>query len=381
MPKKVCILGATGSIGRNCLSVIESLGGKFAVRSLAARKNVEGLLEAAHRCGADRICLAGGEVTDSVTPDALEGLEVCRGSRALEELAADRDVDIVVNALVGGAGLGPSLAALGAGKRLALANKESMVMAGPHLIELAAKEPGAEIIPVDSEHSALFQLIRDKKDSALSKVIITASGGPFRGYDRTRLEQVSFSDSQRHPTWNMGPKITVDSATLANKGLEVIEAHFLFGVEYNNIEVLVHPQSIVHAMAVFHDGAVLAHLGVADMRIPIQYALTWPERLRSEVPAPDFAELGGLAFEPVNRDNFPCLDLAYEAGRQAGVATAVYNAANEIAVERFMAGQIGFTRIPDTIEKSLAGAPKMSGPSLEEIFEADNWARGFASKL
>ncbi len=381
MPKKVCILGATGSIGENCLSVIRGLQEKFSVYALAARNNLEKLLESALASGAAHICLTQAGVLDSIDPGRLEGFQVHSGRDALEELASLREVDIVVNALVGGAGLAPSLAALKAGKRLALANKESLVMAGKHMMDLAADSRSAQIIPVDSEHSALFQLLKDQPGKTLEKVIITASGGPFRSYDRRRLGKVSFSDSQDHPTWEMGPKITVDSATLANKGLEIIEAHFLFGLGYDNIEVLVHPQSIVHAMAVFNDGSVLGHMGVPDMRIPIQYALTFPERLAGEVPAPDFAGVGNLTFEPVNWENFPCLGLAYEAGRTSGVATAVYNAANEIAVEKFTRGEIRFTSIPDIIEKTLAAAQKIDDPSLEQILQADKWARDFAGRL
>ena len=381
MRKKVCILGATGSIGENCLSVIQGMQNRFSVCAVAARNNAERLLSSARACSAAHICLTGANALDSIDPGRLEGFRLHLGQDALEELAALEEADIVVNALVGGVGLTPSLAALRAGKRLALANKESLVMAGGHLVNLTARHPSAEIIPIDSEHSALFQLIKDQPQKTLKKVIITASGGPFRGYDRKLLDEVSFSDSMNHPTWSMGPKITVDSATLANKGLEVIEAHFLFGLGYDNIEVLVHPQSIVHAMAVFSDGSVLGHMGVPDMRIPIQYALTYPERLASKIPAPDFAALGSLTFEPVNRENFPCLALAYEAGRQAGVATAVYNAANEAAVERFTRGEIHFTRIPDIIEKTLAAAQKIDDPSLEQILQAHKWAEDFARQL
>jgi len=381
MRKKICILGATGSIGENCLSVISDFRDRFSVYALAARNNSEKLLRSARASGAEHICLTEPRALDAVDPGALEGLQVHLGREALDELAALEEVDIVVNALVGGVGLAPSLAALEAGKRLALANKESLVMAGSHMLEMTARRSSAEIIPIDSEHSALFQLIENRSAGTLEKVIITASGGPFRGYGPERLEQVSFSDSQNHPTWSMGPKITVDSATLANKGLEVIEAHFLFGLGYDNIEVLVHPQSIVHAMAVFNDGAVLGHMGVPDMRIPIQYALTYPERLPGRVRAPDFTSLASLTFEPVDRENFPCLDLAYQAGRQAGVATAVYNTANEVAVERFTRGEVRFTRIPYIIEKTLAAAQNIDNPSLEQILQAESWARDFAGRL
>jgi len=382
MPQNVCILGATGSIGENCLAVLNELAPRFRVVSLAAHRNVHRLLESARAFGAARICLADCSVAEEIDRQSLGAIELGCGQESLVELATDPEVDIVVNAMVGSAGLAPSVAALKAGKRLALANKESLVMAGAHLIRLAGEKPGAEIIPVDSEHSALFQLIDlHESRSALEKVIITASGGPFRGSDRARLEKVTFAESLNHPTWRMGPKITIDSASLANKGLEIIEAHFLFGLEYKNIEVLVHPQSIVHGMAVFHDGAVLAHMGVPDMRIPIQYALTYPDRVQSSIRPPDLAAIGELTFESVDGKNFPCLALAYEAGRKGGVATAVFNAANEAAVKLFSKGLIAFTQIPVIIEKTLAEVRKGGEPSLEEIFQADSWARDFAIQL
>lgn len=382
MPQNVCILGATGSIGENCLAVLNELAPRFRVVSLAAHRNVHRLLESAKAFGAARICLADCSVAEEIDRQSLGAIELGCGQESLVELATDPEVDIVVNAMVGSAGLAPSVAALKAGKRLALANKESLVMAGAHLIRLAGEKPGAEIIPVDSEHSALFQLIDlHELRSALEKVIITASGGPFRGSDRARLEKVTFAESLNHPTWRMGPKITIDSASLANKGLEIIEAHFLFGLEYENIEVLVHPQSIVHGMAVFHDGAVLAHIGVPDMRIPIQYALTYPDRVQSSIRPPDLAAIGELTFESVDGKNFPCLALAYEAGRKGGVATAVFNAANEAAVKLFSKGLIAFTQIPVIIEKTLAEVRGGGEASLEEIFQADSWARDFAIQL
>jgi len=381
MSKAVCILGATGSIGENCLAVIDKLGGRFEVAALAARSNADRLIARARACGAKKISLADCQALRDIPGEKLAGLEVGCGPDSLVDLARLPNVDIVVNALVGAAGLAPSVAALESGKRLALANKESLVMAGPYLMRLAAEIRGAEIIPVDSEHSALFQLIRNQPPQELNKIIITASGGAFRGYGRERLEKVTFSESLNHPTWSMGPKITVDSATLANKGLEVIEAHCLFGLDYENIEVLVHPQSIIHGMAVLRDGSVLCHMGVPDMRLPIQYALTFPERLPTGIGSPDFTRIGKLTFEPVDKMNFPCLALAYEAGRKGGVATAVYNAANESAVESFRKEKISFVGIPLVIEKVLARAPQVNNPSLEDIFEADRWARDFAAGL
>jgi len=380
MPKKVCILGATGSIGVNCLKVIAALEGQFEVVSLAARRNVKALLEAARSAGVRRICVSDPGALSTVPPESLEGFELHTGDEALVEFAADSQADIVVNALVGAAGLPPSVAALKAGKRLALANKESLVMAGSHLMRLAAEVPGASIVPVDSEHSAIFQLL-ESHGQALERIVITASGGPFRGCAREELELKTYSDALRHPTWSMGPKITVDSASLANKGLEVIEAHYLFGLDYEHIDVLVHPQSIVHGMSVYGDGAVLAHMGVPDMRIPIQYALTWPTRQPGPLAKPDFPALGCLTFERVDSRNFPCLELAYAAGRLGGVATAVFNAANEAAVSAFSRDEIGFMGIPRLIEKTLFAAPNVAEPSLEAILEADRWAREYAAAL
>ena len=382
MPKTVCILGATGSIGENCLAVLAELDSRFDVFALTARRSARKLAEAARACGAKRISLADPEALRDLDGTSLTGIEVTSGLESLVELAAHPEVDIVVNALVGAAGLAPSIAALRAGKRLALANKESLVMAGSHLMRLAAETPGAEIIPVDSEHSAIFQLIRGHAfGSELEKIIITASGGPFRGSDRERLSKVTFAESLNHPTWSMGPKITVDSATLANKGLEVIEAHYLFAMGYDKIEVLVHPQSIVHGMVVFIDGSVMGHLGVPDMRIPIQYALTFPERVKNSIRSPEFHNLGRLTFEAVDEKNFPCLELAYEAGKSGGVATAVYNAANEAAVELFSEGRITFTAIPEIIGKTLAKVSGSASPDLEEILAADLEAREFAAGL
>ncbi|HLA38758.1 MAG TPA: 1-deoxy-D-xylulose-5-phosphate reductoisomerase [Candidatus Glassbacteria bacterium] len=376
MVKKLCILGVTGSIGLNCLDVVKQLGGRFEVVALAANSNAGGLVKAARACGARRICLASCRAAESLPRKSLRDLELSCGPEAVAELARLPEVDIVVNAMVGASGLASSMAALEAGKRLALANKESLVMAGAHLMNLAVKVPGAQILPVDSEHSAIFQLIEGHRSGGgLERVVITASGGPFRGRDRQELEKATFEDSLRHPTWSMGPKITVDSASLANKGLEVIEAHYLFGLEYDKIDVLVHPQSIVHGMAVFHDGVVIAHLGVPDMRIPIQYALTYPERLANRIGQPDFSELARLTFEPVDEANFPCLALAYRAGRTGGVATSVYNAANEVAVELFSKGKICFTEIPGVIEKALERVPGVENPSLDQILEADRRAR------
>jgi 1-deoxy-D-xylulose-5-phosphate reductoisomerase len=382
MAKTLSILGATGSIGRNCLSVVAEQNGNYEVLALGARSSADKLLAAAKDCGATTICLGDPDSADKLDSDSLGAIECRTGSSELEELAAHPEVDIVVNAMAGAAGLGPSVAALRAGKRLALANKESLVMAGDQLMKLAAETPGAEIIPVDSEHSALFQLIEGHRvGGALERVVITASGGPFRGFSRESLEQVRYQDSLKHPTWAMGPKITVDSATLANKGLEVIEAHFLFALGYDQIDVLVHPQSIVHGMAVFGDGAVMAHLGVPDMRIPIQYALSYPERVSNKIDKPDFAELAKLEFEQVDNEKFPCLGLAFEAGSRGGVAPAVFNAANEVAVDLFSHDKIGFTGIPRVIEQTLAAAPQIDEPSLDDIFEVDSWARSHAASV
>jgi len=309
-----------------------------------------------------------------VPPDRAGAAQWGSGRQALLEAATHPDADIVLNALVGAAGLEPTLAALRAGKRVALANKESLVCGGPLVME-AARRGGGELVPVDSEHSAILQCLHGTDPAAVSRLLLTASGGPFRGYSAERLAAVTPADALRHPTWEMGAKVTVDSATLANKALEVIEAHFLFGVPYERIEAVVHPQSIIHSMVELVDGSVLAQLGFPTMELPILYALTHPERLPYRTRRFDPVAAGTLTFEPVRAESFPAFGLGVQAGRAGGTAPAVYNAANEVAVAAFLAGRLPFTGIAGAIAAALERHPGGEALALEQVLEADAWAR------
>ena len=369
MTKGVAILGSTGSIGTTALRVLARQQERFRVVALTAFNNAALLREQAARCAPEVVGLVG---TDGIHPpdDAWRV-----GPAALVEAATRDDVDIVLNAVVGVAGLDATLAALRAGKRVALANKESLVVAG-QLAHQAACAGGGEIVPVDSEHSAILQCIAERPRHEVRRLVLTASGGPFRTWSRERLERATVADALQHPTWSMGRKITVDSATLANKALEVIEAHFLFGVPYERIEVVVHPQSVVHSFVEFVDGSVLAQLGAPSMELPILYALTHPERLPDTgVPPFDPVELGPLTFERVRTEDFPALRLGVDAGRRGGAAPAVFNAANEEAVALFLDGRIGLLEIARAIEgalDALAGAP---GGTRDLLLAADAAAR------
>lgn len=362
VPIRVVILGSTGSIGVQALDVIGSDPERFEVVGLAAGANAELLDRQRSRLGlpADRAVLG---VAD---PDGLVAM------------AALAEADVVLNGVVGFAGLGATIAALEAGKRLALANKESLIAGGP-VVAAARRRGGGELIPVDSEHSALYQVLRSGSSEEVAQLVITASGGPFRGASRAELDAVTVAQALDHPTWNMGPKITVDSSTLMNKGLEVIEAHELFGVSYDAIEVVVHPQSIVHSMVTFTDGATIAQLSLPDMRLPIGLALGAPARLARPYGAIDWATIGSLTFEPPDREAFPCLDLAYAAGRAGGDAPAILSGANEVAVAAFLEGVIGWTAIAEVVDAALQeGTGKVD--DLAEVLEADRTARTRAEK-
>jgi 1-deoxy-D-xylulose-5-phosphate reductoisomerase len=368
--KRVLIVGSTGSIGTQALDVVEG-SGELEIAGLAAGTSWELLLEQARRFGVDRLALAD--------PDAAaragEHARVLSGPEGLVELIVETDCDLVLNALVGSAGLGPTVAALGEGIDLALANKESLVVGG-ELVTALAEATGAQLIPVDSEHSALFQLVAGEPPGTVDRLVLTASGGPFRG--RTDLEGVTVEEALAHPTWRMGGKITVDSATLMNKGLELIEAHHLFGVPYEAIDVVVHPQSIVHALVHLNDGASLAHLGYPDMRVPISYALHHPERADVPVRSLDLAELGSLTFEAPDEATFACLRLAREAARAGGTAPCVLNAANEVAVHAFLRGELSFTGIARVIESTLEELPARVVRHFSDLYEADAEAREVA---
>jgi len=370
--RRILIVGSTGSIGTQALDVVER-SGELEVVGLAADSSWEPLLEQARRHGVGRLALSDPD--SAARASEHSDAEILAGPEGLVELIADTDCDLVLNALVGSAGLGPTVAALGEGIDLALANKESLVVGG-ELVTALAEATGAQLIPVDSEHSALHQLIAHEPPGTVERLVLTASGGPFRG--RTDLDGVTPEEALAHPTWAMGGKITIDSATLMNKGLELIEAHHLFGVGYDRIDVVVHPQSIVHALVHLNDGASLAHLGYPDMRVPISYALHSPERADVPVPTLDLVELGSLTFEAPDAESFPCLHLARDAARAGGTAPCVLNAANEVAVYAFLRGELSFTGIARVIESTLAELPARPVRHFSDLYGADSEAREVA---
>jgi 1-deoxy-D-xylulose-5-phosphate reductoisomerase len=373
--KGVAILGSTGSIGTTALRVLERQRGRFHVAALTAFANSALLAEQAARFSPRFV----GLVRSGERGAAGEGW-AC-GERCLVDAATVDGVDIVLNAVVGAAGLDATLAALEHGRRVALANKESLVMGGD-LVRAAARRGGGELVPVDSEHSAILQCIAGRPRSDIRRLVLTASGGPFRRWSREQLERATLADALQHPTWQMGRKITVDSATLANKALEVIEAHFLFDVPYERIDVVVHPQSVVHSFVEFIDGSVLAQMGVPSMELPVLYALTFPDRAPDTgVPPFDPVELSPLTFESVRRDDFPALSLGVQAGRSGGAAPAVFNAANEAAVALFLDGAIRFGDIPRAIESALDRHGDAGGGSREAILSADALARRHVQEL
>ncbi len=354
--RSIVILGSTGSIGQQALDVIARYPDEYRVVGLSAHNQADLLAKQA-------ATLPVPPLTTLTSRDGLAGLlELCRLDEA----------DTVINALVGSIGLRPTLESLQAGKKLLLANKESLVAGGELVLAAAGKQ---EIIPIDSEHSALFQCLRGEDPADVAKLIITASGGPFRGRSRTELSAVTLTEALAHPRWTMGPKITIDSATMMNKGLEVIEAHYLFGMPYENIDVVVHPQSIVHSLVEYVDGSVIGHLGPTDMRVPIQYALTYPRRQTAPAGTINLIELARLDFEAPDNEAFPALSYAYQAGRTGGTAPAVLNAANEAAVAAFRAGACGFSDIADCLEDVLNSHSVLPADSVDVLEEAERWAR------
>ncbi len=375
----VVILGSTGSIGKQTLEVVDLHPDRFRVVGLAARDEIDELaLQADKYCPA---MVAIGEM-DCYMPlkNRLGGAcQVVAGMEGMCELASRDDVDIVVVAVSGSIGILPTLAAIRRSRRIALANKETLVAAGDIVMSLA-QEYQAPIIPVDSEHSAIFQCLAGEA-AHLRNIWLTASGGPFRDYTQQELTRVTVDMALRHPNWKMGPKITVDSATLMNKGLEVIEAHHLFGVSYDRIKVVIQKESVIHSMVELADGAFLGHLGVADMRIPIQYALSYPDRLPSPAAGLDFSQIGAIHFQQPDLQRFPLLRVAYEAGRVGGTLPAVMNAANEVAVHKFLAGQIDFLDIARLVVKVLEAHSSVARPQLDDIFAMDTWARAYCSEL
>ncbi|HYB25636.1 MAG TPA: 1-deoxy-D-xylulose-5-phosphate reductoisomerase [Solirubrobacteraceae bacterium] len=379
MPRRVAILGSTGSIGWQALDVIERSGGELSVVALSAASSWETLLEQAARHGVRRVALADSDAAARASEAWTNG-EVLSGPEGVVRLIADCECDMVLNAIVGSAGLLPTVATLAEGIDLALANKESLVVGG-ELVTALAQATGAAMLPVDSEHSALHQLLASERPGTVDRLILTASGGPFRGLRRQDLEHVTTEQALAHPTWAMGGKITIDSATLMNKGLELIEAHHLFGTPYEQIDIVVHPQSIIHSLVQLCDGATLAHLGYPDMRVPISYALHHPERVDVPVRPLDLVEVGSLTFEPVDEETFNCVRLAREAARAGGTAPCIMNAANEVAVHAFLAGRLRFLDIAAVIEETLALLPAEPVHSFDSLGEADGEARRVAGEL
>jgi len=374
-PTNIAVLGSTGSIGRNTLEVIAASNGSMKVAALAAHANTALLLRQAQAVRPKAVAVtdpaAAGRQDWSALPKETELLV---GAENLVRLAADESADIVVSAIVGSAGLRSTWAALEAGKTVALANKESLVVGGPLMTELARRK-NAHIIPVDSEHSAVFQALRAGRREEVRRVVLTASGGPFRSLSLEQLAQVTVADALAHPTWTMGPKITVDSATLMNKALEIIEARWLFDLRADQISVVIHPQSIVHSMVEYRDGSVVAQLSPPDMKLPIQYALTWPERREGIAEKLDWSRAMELRFEPPDFERFDALRLGLEAAEAGGTAGAVVNGANEAAVAEFLAGRLGFDRIVPICRSVFDNHNYIPDPSLDQLFEADGLAR------
>ncbi|HMA27603.1 MAG: 1-deoxy-D-xylulose-5-phosphate reductoisomerase [Solirubrobacterales bacterium] len=373
--KRVLILGSTGSIGRQALEVIAA-SEELQVAGLSAASSWERLLAQARELGVPAVAIADTEAAERASQ--AWGGRVLAGEEGIRELIGESKPDLVLNAVVGAAGLGPTVVALTEGIDLALANKESLVVGG-ELVTALAEATDARIIPVDSEHSALYQLIRAEPPGTVERLVLTASGGPFRG--RTDLSGITAEEALAHPTWQMGGRITIDSATLMNKGFEMIEAHHLFAVPYERIDVVIHPQSIIHSLVHLNDGASLAHLGYPDMRVPISYALQFPERADVDVPTLDLSRVGQLTFEQPDTEVFACLRLAREAGEAGGTAPCVLNAADEVAVEAFLAGRIPFTGIPEVIDRTLEAIPGGPVRHFEDLFDVDAAARGHARGL
>ena len=381
MPQRLVILGSTGSIGRQTLDVVSRKPEGFEVAGLVAGRRTDLLAEQIKRFRPVAVSVADdAAAADLRARLGAEAPEIRVGGNGAAEVAVGCGADIVVAAIVGAAGLVPTFAAATAGLVVALANKETLVAAGELMVR-AVKENGARLLPVDSEHNAIHQCLRSGTRGEVRRLILTASGGPFRGRTRAELASVTADEALRHPTWRMGPKVTIDSATLMNKGLEVIEARWLFDVPGSAIDVLVHPQSAVHSMVEFKDGSIIAQLGAADMRHPIQYALTWPERLEGVVARLDLAALGSLTFERPDRDAFRCLDLAYHALAAGGDAPARLNAANEVAVRAFLDGRIGFLDVPELLQRVLESEPTNPIVELEDVLSADRRAREAARAI
>lgn len=379
--KKISLLGATGSIGTQTLDVIKQHPEEFELIAMSVGKNVTLALEQIQRFSPKVVCVQNKEVYEKVKRNIPSSVRLVFGEEGLVEVACMDESDILVNAVMGSIGLGPTLAAIEAGKTIAIANKETLVTAG-HIVTEQAKKYNVPLLPVDSEHSAIFQCLQGEKKKNVAKMILTASGGSFRDKSREELALVTIEEALNHPNWSMGAKITIDSATMMNKGLEVIEAHWLFNLPYDQIEVLLHKESIIHSMVEYVDGSVIAQLGTPDMRVPIQYALSYPERLEMfNGERLNLWEAGTLHFQRPDFTRYPCLKFAYDAGRAGGTTTTVLNAANEEAVAAFLGGKITFLQIEELIDRALSNHKSSPRPELELILETDKATRGYINSL
>lgn len=378
--KRISILGSTGSIGTQTLDVVAMHPDQFIVDGLAAGSNTGLLLEQVRRFNPRRVSVSLKQHAEEIRSSLPAGVELFYGNEGLVEIAAGGEAETVVTALVGSVGLQSTLAAIEAGRHIGLANKETLVTAG-HLVTELANRKGVKILPVDSEHSAIFQCLNGENRADIASITVTASGGSFRDYTRDQLVNVTVEDALRHPNWSMGAKITIDSATMVNKGLEVIEAHWLFDLPYEKINVLLHPESIIHSYVEFCDSSIIAQLGSPDMRVPIQYALTYPNRWPSPASKLSLAEIGRLTFREMDYVRYPLLKLAIECGKAGGTATTAYNAANEVAVARFLRREIPFLRIEEIIEEVLQRHENVGNPNLQQIEQCDAVTREIAAKL
>jgi 1-deoxy-D-xylulose-5-phosphate reductoisomerase len=380
MIKRIAILGSTGSIGTQTLDVIAHAPQRFQVEALSGGYNLSLLIQQVKQFEPKIVSTATKELAEELSLHAPPGTKVVYGEEGLLEVAAGTEADFVVTALVGSQGLKPTLAAIDAGKHIGLANKETLVSAG-HIVTEAVKRKGVSLLPIDSEHSAIFQCLNGENRGEVANITLTASGGSFRDRTREQLEGVTVEQALQHPNWSMGAKITIDSATMVNKGLEVIEAHWLFGLSYDHIQVIIHPESVIHSYVEFIDNSVIAQLGNPDMRIPIQYALTYPQRFSTPTKPLNLAEIGKLHFRDMDFARYPCVRMAYECGRLGGSAPTVFNAANEIAVARFLKGELAFLQIEQVIEETLQHHSCEANPSLEAIHNIDSWARKYAATI
>ncbi|NEW05582.1 1-deoxy-D-xylulose-5-phosphate reductoisomerase [Paenibacillus sp. SYP-B3998] len=380
MTKRIAILGSTGSIGTQTLDVVANAPERFQIEALSAGYNTKLIVEQIKQFQPKLVSVATKALADEVAQQVSSKTKIVFGDDGLIEVAASTEADVVVTALVGSQGLKPTMAAIEAGKHIGLANKETLVSAG-HIITSAVKRKGVALLPIDSEHSAIFQCLNGENRNQVATITLTASGGSFRDRTRSELEGVTVDQALQHPNWSMGAKITIDSATMVNKGLEVIEARWLFDLTYDQINVLIHPESVIHSYVEFVDNSVIAQLGNPDMRVPIQYALTYPQRFTTPSKRLDLSAIGKLNFREMDFNRYPCLRMAYESGRQGGTAPTVFNAANEIAVARFLKGEITFLQIEEVIESVLQKHLSYADPTLELIQEQDAWARAQATSI